>query len=78
MFPLPTPCRVFGSPLRFNTSNWFQDQNVVIMAVDDDVIMESPYGGVVSMTSSSVLPDFRKQNNLTLAITEGDRGQSPN
>ena len=67
--------RVFGSPLRFNTSNWFQDQNVVIMAVDDDVIMESPYGAVVSMESFSPRPDFSKENNLTLVIMEGDRGE---
>ena len=65
---------MFGSPLGFNTSNWFQNQNVVIMAVDDDVIMESPYGAVIAMESLSPFSDFNKRNNLTLVITEGDRG----
>ena len=67
--------RVFGSPLRFNTSNWFQDQNVVIMAVDDDIIMESPYGAVIGMESFSPRPDFVQRSNLTLVITELDRGE---
>lgn len=44
------------------------------MAVDDDVIMESPYGAVVSMDSFSPRFDFSKQNNLTLVVMEGDRG----
>ena len=79
VFALPAACtllcRVFGTPLRFNTSNWFQNQNVVIMAVDDDIIMESPYGAVVAMESSSAMAEFNKRNNLTLTITEGDRGR---
>ena len=68
---------MFGTPLQFNTSNWFQNQNVVIMAVDDDIIMESPYGAVVSMETISSVQDYdEQQNNLTLTITEGDTGQS--
>lgn len=47
---------------------------MVIMAVDDDVIMESPYGAVVAMESSSAMAEFNKRNNLTLTITELDRG----
>lgn len=46
------------------------------MAVDDDIIMESPYGGVISMQSLSPRSEFQKQNNLTVGITEGDIGQS--
>ena len=66
---------MFGTPLRFNTSNWFQNQNVVVMAIDDDVIMESPYGAVIGMESFSPRSDFNKRNNLTLVITELDRGE---
>lgn len=47
----------------------------MIMAVDDDVIMESPYGAVLSMESFSSRADFNKRINLTLGITEGDRGE---
>lgn len=64
--------------MRFNTSNWFQNQNVVIMAVDDDIIMRSPYEAVVAMESSSPMSEFNKRNNLTLGITEGDRGEGGN
>ena len=44
------------------------------MAVDDDIIMESPYGAVVSMESLSLRPEYRQRNNLTLALTEADFG----
>lgn len=47
------------------------------MAVDDDIIMKSPYEAVVAMESSSPMSEFSKRNNLTLGITEGDRGQGP-
>lgn len=60
----------------FNTSNWFQEQNIVVLAVDDDIIMESPYGAVVSMESFSLRPVFNKENNLTLIVMETDEGMT--
>jgi hypothetical protein len=45
------------------------------MAVDDDIIMESPYGAVLAMESFGAMTEFNQRNNLSLTITEGDRGQ---
>ena len=59
----------------FNSSNWFLPQDVLIMAIDDDIILESPYGAVVSLTSISDRTAYNKNTNLTLVITEADRGE---
>ena len=66
--------RIFGSPFLFNTDNWFQEQNVAILAVDDDIIMDSPYGAMVSIESFSLHPAFNKENNVTILVAETDEG----
>lgn len=45
------------------------------MAVDDDVILESPYGSIVAMTTDSSREAYLKASNLTLLVTDADEGE---
>ena len=75
--PLPPflPCRILTSRLLFNSSNWYVAQDIYVMGVDDDVILESPYGSVVAMTteSSKEIHDGRN-TTLTLIVSDTDEG----
>jgi len=68
------PFRIFNSPFAFNTTNWYREQNIPILAIDDEVILESPYGAVVSMEAFSLRPVYNDRTNLTLLITDSDSG----
>ena len=68
--------RIFNSPFAFNASNWYREQNIPILAIDDDIIMESPYGAVVSMEAFSLRPVYNNRTNLSLLVTDSDSGQS--
>ena len=57
--------------LIFNADNWFVAQDIVLNAIDDDVILESPYGSllrVVDLETTEV--------NITLLVGEADTGES--
>jgi len=64
--------RILTSPLIFNSSNWYMEQDIYVMAVDDDVILESPYGSIVAMTTDSSREAYLKASNLTLLVTDAD------
>jgi hypothetical protein len=64
------------SALSFNSSNWFEPQDVFIMATDDDIILESPYGAIVSVLSASDRPSYSNNNTITLIIDDSDTGKS--
>lgn len=51
------------------------EQDVYVMAVDDDVILESPYGSIVAMTTDSNREAYLKASNLTLLVTDADEGE---
>ena len=63
------------SALSFNSTNWFEPQDVFIMATDDDIILESPYGAIVSVVSSSDRPSYNSNNTVTLIIDDSDSGK---
>ena len=63
------------SALSFNSSNWFESQDVFIMATDDDIILESPYGAIVSLFSSSDRLSYNNNNTFTLVIADSDIGK---
>lgn len=63
------------SALSFNSSNWFEPQDVFIMATDDDIILESPYGAIVSLFSSSDRLSYNSNNTFTLVISDSDIGR---
>ena len=63
------------SALSFNSSNWFEPQDVFIMATDDDIILESPYGAIVSVLSTSDRPSYNNNNTITLVIDDSDSGK---
>ena len=63
------------SALSFNSSNWFEPQDVFIMATDDDIILESPYGAIVSVLSTSDRPSYSNNNTITLIIDDSDTGK---
>ena len=45
------------------------------MAVDDDVILESPYGSIIAMTTDSSREAYLKAADLTLLVTDADEGE---
>lgn len=69
---------IIMSALSFNSSNWFEPQDVFIMATDDDIILESPYGAIVSVLSTSDRPSYSNNNTITLIIDDSDTGTIPN
>lgn len=64
------------SALSFNSSNWFEPQNVFITATDDDIILESPYGAVVSVLSTSDIESYNNNNTITLIVDDSDLGKA--
>lgn len=46
-----------------------------IMATDDDIILESPYGAIVSLFSSSDRLSYNSNNTFTLVIADSDIGK---
>ena len=65
---------IFLSALSFNSSNWFEPQDVFIAATDDDIILESPYGAMVSLLSASDRLSYNSNNTFTLVISDSDIG----
>ena len=63
------------SALSFNSSNWYEPKDVFIMATDDDIILESPYGAVVSLFSVSDRLSYNNNNTFTLVIADSDVGK---
>ena len=47
---------------------------MVVMATDDDIIRDSPYGALVSIESVSAKPEFQRAINLTIVIQDTDTG----
>ena len=45
------------------------------MATDDDIILESPYGAIVSVLSTSDRPSYNNNNTITLVIDDSDTGK---
>lgn len=45
------------------------------MATDDDIILESPYGAIVSVLSASDRPSYSNNNTITLIIDDSDTGK---
>ena len=45
------------------------------MATDDDIILESPYGAIVSVLSTSDRPSYNNNNTITLVIDDSDSGK---
>ena len=62
---------VFES-LVFNAENWFVAQDIVVNAIDDEVILESPYGSLLRVVALEEMVDV----NVTLLVSEGDSGES--
>ena len=56
--------------LVFNADNWFVAQEIVVNAIDDDVILESPYGSLLRVVALEEMVDV----NITLLVSEMDIG----
>ena len=54
----------------FNADNWFVAQDIVVHALDDDVILESPYGSLLRVVALEDMVDV----NITLLVSEMDTG----
>ena len=57
--------------LVFNADNWFVAQDILVSAIDDDVILESPYGSLLRVVDMEMT-----EVNLTLLVSETDLGES--
>jgi hypothetical protein len=53
--------------LVFNADNWFVAQDILVSAIDDDVILESPYGSLLRVVDMEMT-----EVNLTLLVSETD------
>ena len=62
---------VEAEPFLFNAENWFVAQELVVNALDNDVILESPYGSLLRVTALNEMIDV----NITLIIREEDSGE---
>lgn len=60
----------------FNSSNWYVEQDVYIMALDDDIILDSPYGSVITMATDSSKEEYVKESDLTVLAFDTDEGES--
>ena len=56
--------------LVFTSDNWFVAQDIVVDALDDEVILESPYGSLMRVVALNDMVDV----NVTLLISEMDQG----
>ena len=65
------PYSVGDKSFVFNAENWFVAQEFVVNAIDDDVILESPYGSLLRVLALDNMVDV----NITLLISEGDSGE---
>ena len=57
--------------LVFNADNWFVAQDILVSAINDDVILESPYGSLLRVVDLEMT-----EVNLTLLVSETDVGES--
>ncbi len=68
--------RILTPQLYFNSSLWYQQRDIIVMATDDDIIRDSPYGAVVSIGTMSERPKYNdKSINLSLVIQDTDDGE---
>ncbi len=68
--------RILTPQLYFNSSLWYQQRDIIVMATDDDIIRDSPYGAVVSIGTMSGRPKYNdKTINLSLVIQDTDDGE---
>ena len=56
--------------LVFNADNWFVAQDILVNALDDDVILDSPYGSLLRVVALNDMIDV----NITLLVTDVDNG----
>ena len=63
--------------LTFDDTNWNVSKEIYIVGVDDNMILESPYGGVLQVSSDSTIPAYRNSANLTLLVADTDEGSDP-
>lgn len=74
LFPHLTTCSVMEplafESLVFNADNWYVAQDIVVNAIDDDVILESPYGSLLNVVDLGELAAV----NITLLVSEMDAG----
>ena len=61
--------------LTFDHTNWNISKDIYIVGVDDNRILESPYGGVLHVSSESTIPNYRNSANLTLLVSDTDEGR---
>ena len=59
----------------FNSSNWYVEQDVYIMALDDDIILDSPYGSVITMATDISKEEYVKESDLTVLAFDTDEGE---
>ena len=45
------------------------------MALDDDVILESPYGSIIAMATDSSKEDYVKESDITVLAFDTDEGE---
>ena len=57
----------------FNADNWFVTQDIVVYAIDDDVILESPYGSLLKVMALGREGELATAN-ITLLVSEMDTG----
>ena len=45
------------------------------MALDDDIILDSPYGSVITMATDSSKEEYVKESDLTVLAFDTDEGE---
>lgn len=68
--------RTLNDRLTFNSTNWNESREVIIVGVDDDIIRYSPYGGVLNITTTSQDDSLNAAGKLTLLVTDTDERES--
>ena len=58
--------------MTFNSTNWNQTREIVIVGVDDDIIRYSPYGGILNLTTTSKDNSINAAGELTILVTDTD------
>ena len=64
--------RTLTRQLQFNASNWNISREIFIMGVDDNLILESPYGGTLDIASVSNDTSLNANASLTLLVSDTD------
>ena len=69
--------RTMTDKLTFDHTNWNVSKEIYVVGVDDNRILESPYGGILHVSSESTFSAYRNSANLTLLVSDTDEGQAP-